>query len=299
MELRHLRYFVTVAEELHFGRAAKRLNMSQPPLSQQIRQLEDELGVTLFERTSRSVELTRAGEAFRDDAYRVLSELDKAVRHARDIEAGEEGRLRIGAVSRAYMTDYPLALKAFREAYPRIALDLGEYSTSRQLRMLREGELDVGCVGVVDKPCSAFESMLLDGRQEALMVTLPDGHRLARRDSLFFKDLDGEAMITFPRCQHPECYDVLFNAFRDAGVEPRVVQETEQLETELALVASGLGFAVHFSSAPLVARRGVVFVPLDENLPSPTLWVVWRKDEKNPAVHKFIEVVRARVEAGE
>lgn len=296
MELRHLRYFLSVAEELHFGRAAKRLNMSQPPLSQQIRQLEEEMGVTLFERTSRSVILTKAGEAFRDDVQQIFMDLDNAGRRARRIEEGEEGVLRIGAVSRSYMSNYPLAVKAFRTAYPKVRLLLKEHSTSSQIRLLNEGKLDVGCISVVDKPCSAFNSHLIAGQQESLMVALPEGHFLAQRKRISLKELDGEPMIMFPRRQHPECYDVLINAFRDVGVQPNIIQETERIQAEFALVASGLGFSIHFSSLPVSQREGVVMVPVKERLPSPTLWVVWRKDERNLSVHHFIDEVRKFME---
>ncbi|UIJ36866.1 LysR substrate-binding domain-containing protein [Desulfobaculum bizertense] len=292
MELRHIRYFLMVAEELHFGRAAKRLNMSQPPLSQQIRQLEDELGVALFERTSRSVRLTDAGRAYQEDARRLLLEFKVAARRARNIQNGIEGTLRISAVARAFASGYPLAVKEFRSLYPHVSLTLKEMGSFWQLSALRKNRLDIACVGFFGDPPDGFEHMLLDGRELETLVMLPEDHRLAQRDVITLQDLDGEPMIGFPQEQHPELNAVLWNAFHAAGVEPVLVQDADRLQTELALVACGLGFSIRFSLPSYLRPRGIVFRNLSPRLPSPKLWVAWRKKEKNPVVHRFLDVLK-------
>ncbi|MFK4766329.1 LysR substrate-binding domain-containing protein [Desulfobaculum sp. SPO524] len=292
MEHRHLRYFLAVAEELHFGRAAKRLNMSQPPLSQQIRQLEEELGVELFTRTSRQVELTRAGEVFQAEVVEILSSVERAVQRVRSVGAGKEGELRLGAVVRMYLTPIPLALRKYHDEFPRVSLHLKDCSTAKQLRLMREKRLDIGCVSYVPEGDTLFESTPLNKGCVRQSVVLPEGHPLAARDEVSLQDLDGEPMVMFPRCQHPQWHDAIHDAMHSAGVEMNVVQVVERVQTGLALVASGLGYTIHYRPLPFGDTPGIVVRPLREHLPSPSLSLVWRCDEKDPLVLRFVDIVR-------
>ena len=192
MELRHLRYFIAVAEELHFRRAAERLHMSQPPLSQQIRQLEEEVGAVLLLRNQRKVELTAAGAAFLVRAREILDAVEDAARQARRVQRGEVGRLAVGFVGSAMYSFVPELLRAFREDKPDVGLRLHELGTTEQLRQLEDGRLDVGFVRLRgSRPGLAFESVL----DEEVVVALPDVHPLSQRPLLRLADLEGESLV--------------------------------------------------------------------------------------------------------
>lgn len=296
MKLQHLHYFIAVAEELHFGRAAKRLNMSQPPLSQQVRLLEEELGVKLLERSTRRVVLTPAGVAFRDDLWQVLAGLDRAVRRVRDIEAGEEGRLSVGYIARVHATEYPHIVKTFRSRFPRVKLVFREEFSFEQLRMLQMGKLDIGCVKLMERPPAEFECLQLAERDMNLIVALSEEHPLAAKETVSLKDLAGEPMIAMPRRLHPEYYDALINAFRGVGVEPVIAQEAERALMELELVASGIGFGIRFAGYPVVQHEGVVFRPVLEESRGLQPWFVWSKDNQRPEVLNFLDVIHEHLE---
>src|SRR5262245_26825869 len=192
MELRHLRYFVVVAEELHFRRAAERLHMSQPPLSQQIRALEAEVGATLLLRNQRKVELTAAGAAFLERAREILAAVEDAALEARRVQRGEVGRLAIGFVGSAMYSFVPDLLRAFRERYPDIQLRLQELGTSEQLRQLENGRLDVGFMRTPStRPELRAETVL----EERVVAALPDAHPLAARARLRLTDLEGQPLV--------------------------------------------------------------------------------------------------------
>lgn len=290
MELRHLHYFIAVAEELHFGNAAKRLHMSQPPLSQQVRQLEEELGVSLFSRTSRSVALTPEGAAFLEDARDILQRTELAVKRVQAVAKGEEGLLRVGFMGYALMTGYPQAIREFRQRYPKVRLELWEFSTAHQLRMIAADDLDVGLISCVRGVPMKLDSLLF--RKEPFMLCIPEGHPLAELEAVPLARLAGVPLILFPRKAHPMLYDALIASFRDAGVVADVVQSVARIETGKALVAAGLGCSIHPASVSAAKRPGVVYRPLIGDMPSPELRVVWKKDNLSAALSLFLEEVR-------
>lgn len=290
MELRHLRYFITVAEELHFGRAAKRLHMSQPPLSQQIRQLEEELGVLLFIRTNRRVQLTPEGTIFLEDARDILARTELAARRVRAVANGEEGCLRVGFMGYAFMTGYPQALREFRQRYPKVVLEVWEFSTARQIHMLEAGELDVGLISCLDGVPDFLDSLIF--RKEPFMLCLPEGHALAVMDTVPLECLEGVPLILFPRTAQPSLHDALLDSFRKVGVVPDIVQNVTRIETGKALVAAGLGCSIHPASVSRAVRPGVVYRSLVGTLPTPELRIVWHRDATSHALTRFLEEVR-------
>lgn len=289
MELRHLRYYIAVAEELHFGRAAERLFMSQPPLSQQIRQLEEELETVLLERTSRSVSLTPAGESFLEDARRILAEVDEAAERARAVARGEEGRLHLGFMGHSLMSDFPLCIREFNRQYPRIRMELSENSTTGQLDALSKGDLDVGLISYLHQPLEGLES--LSFQREPFVLCMPEGHYLTHLKTVPVKRLDEVPLIMFPRESHPALYDALITGFHDLGISPRIVQDALRIETGRALVAAGMGLSIQPRSASRIQRPGVTYRPLEGPFPEPELRVVWKAGSKTPALKRFLEVV--------
>jgi DNA-binding transcriptional LysR family regulator len=287
MELRHLRYFVAVAEELHFRRAAARLHISQPPLSQQIRQLEAELDVKLLERSRRRVELTAAGEAFYARAREILDAVDDAARLARQVERGEVGRLSIGFVGSAMYSVLPDVLRAFRARREEVSLRLRELTSAAQLDQLESGRIDVGFVRP-DQPRSgiAVETIL----RERIVAALPESHRLASRDRLALHELAGQPMVMLSRTGSPGVRDALETATDRLGGEGQLVQEVTEMQTVIGLVAGGVGFSLVPESVQSLAREGVVYRPLTDG-PSIELALAWRAGDRSPVLAAFREVV--------
>ena len=242
MELRQLRYFVAVAEELHFRRAAERLHMSQPPLSQQIRALEDELGFELLIRTRLRVELTPAGAAFLRDARALLGELEGAVATARRIDAGQTGRLRIGFVGSALLSIVPGTVERFRASRPGVAIELRERSTVDQLRAVAAGVVDVGLVRppIEDGVCLRAETVL----RERTVAALPAAHPLATLTRVPLRRLAAEPHVLFPRDQAPGFHDLLIGSLAGTGAGPRVIQYAPEMLTIIGLVAAGTGVSL-------------------------------------------------------
>ncbi len=297
MELRHLRYFIAVAEELHFGRAAQRLYIAQPPLSQQIQQLERELGFALFHRTNRRVSLTPAGQAFLDEARATISHLEEAVRSSRRVARGEVGWLGIGFVGTAIYRLLPAALSAYRRRYPEVDLVLRELVSARQAQALRDRRIHVGLArppvieeGLVGEP-------LLE---EPLLAALPALHPLAARTQIPLPALAEEPFILFPRNPKPSYADFLISACEEAGFRPHVAQEAAEIHTAIALVAAGLGVTLVPASARSVHWEGMVYRPLAEPAPRTTLAAVYRRDDTSPVLESFLEVLRqvSRQETG-
>ena len=288
MELRHLRYFIAVAEELHFGRAAERLHMSQPPLSQQIRQLEDELGFALFHRTKRTVKLTVAGEQFLVSTRQIFEQLNRAIENGRLHDRGETGQLAIGFVSSAAYNVLPELLQRFRERYPLVELLLREMATRQQLSALAEGRIDVAILRPpIDMPGLEWTLLL----EEALVVALSDEHPLAHRPQISIVDLRSETFISFPRQLAPGLFDCAIQLCQQADFSPNIVQETTQLQTIVSLVAAGMGIAIVPSSIQNLQRRGVVYRHLDEATPLAEMAIAWRVGETLPVVRNFLKEV--------
>ncbi|MBX2864781.1 MAG: LysR family transcriptional regulator [Leptolyngbyaceae cyanobacterium MAG.088] len=286
MELRHIRYFLAVAEELHFGRAAKRLKMAQPPLSQQIKQLETELGVQLFSRTRRNVSLTAAGQVLKQEAHQLLQQLEQAVSKTQQASRGEVGRLEIAFVSSAMYSLLPDYLKQFREQYPHIDLVLHELSTQEQIQRLLDNRLDLGFMRPpVDQKILHAQSVL----QESLVAALPLNHKLSSKKHISIKELQGELFILFPRTMATRLYDQIVSLCHQGGFSPNVVQQATQMQTILSLVTAELGVAIVPASLRNLKRQGVCFLPFTETTPQAEVCMVWRQDQSLPVVETFVD----------
>lgn len=289
MELRHLRYFVAVAEELHFGRAAEKLHIAQPPLSQQIRRLEEELGVRLFERTRRRVQLTHAGHAFLEQARQTLAQAAQAVRVARKADQGEVGQLAVGFVDSAVYHALPPVLREFRERFPQVELVLRELGAADQFQLLRDGRLHAGFVrSGIDDP-ALTQKMLFD---EPLMAALPRTHPLARREGVCLRDLAADPFVIFPRALGAGFYDQIVSLCRKAGFSPRVVQEANEMQTIVSLVAAGIGVAVVPASIRNLRMEGVVYLHIRKPSARTAMTLAWRRDDSSPVLKAFLQVVR-------
>jgi len=287
MELRHLRYFVTVAEEKHFRRAAARLRIAQPALSRQVQALETELGFALLERTRRGVELTPAGTVFLDHAHRVFEALDLAVHEAKRASDGESGRISVGYLSSLAYTGLTELLRAYRARFPAVEVVLRQLPPAKQVEALRDGRIDVGFVrGPLDEPQLASECL----RREPLVVALPEGHPLARRARVPLRLLAQEPFVVFPRHRGPAFFDLLMALCRGAGFTPHIVQEAPHQDI-VSLVVAGFGVAIVPESVREMKRDGVVLRPLEE--PKFTeLLVAWNARNDSRVLREFLEVVR-------
>ena len=299
MELRHLRYFVTVAEELHFGRAAERLGISQPPLSQQIQALEDELGLRLFERTNRRVALSEAGQLFLPEARAVLARLEQALAVAARARCGELGELKVGFTSSAPFTStIPRAILAFRDACPQVHLDLRELSSRGVAEAVADGQLQVGML----RPLAELPANLevLELFAEPLVAFLPSGHALASGGAanLALAELAGEPFVFFPRTFGTGLYDQLLRLALGAGFTPRIVQEANEAMTLIGLVATGLGVTVLPASFSRMRIDGVASRPLADPGASTAVWLVRRQGEAAPLVGRFVELLQREAQPG-
>ncbi|HCI2742592.1 TPA: LysR family transcriptional regulator [Pseudomonas aeruginosa] len=291
MELRHLRYFIAVAEELHFGRAAERLGISQPPLSQQIQALEEEIGARLFERTNRRVELTDAGRLFLDESRQVLAQVDKAVLLARRAHLGELGELKIGFTSSAPFTStIPSSIHAFRKAYPDVHLDLQEMSSRQVLKALLEESLQVGVIRPLALPDAVHWVELF---REPLVPVLRADHPLAAgsEDGLAIAALAEEPFVFFPRSYGTGLYDQVIALTRQAGFSPRIAQEASEAMTIIGLVSAGLGVSILPASFRRTRVDGVVYRTLSDPEATTAVWLVRRQNEGSPLALSFIDLV--------
>ena len=289
MELRHLRYFIKVTEELHFGRAAEKLGIAQPPLSQQIKALEEEIGVLLLSRTRRHVELTAAGTVFAHEARKILADADRAVYIAQRAARGEIGQLEIGFVSGAVYGKVPSVFRLMRARYPEISLVLRDLNTEEQVEAIQEHRLDVG---LIRTPVVIPNSLAIQViAQEPLVIVLPQAHRLARRRKIALEELANEPFLQVPRQVAPGFYDQFVSICRQAGFFPQIVQEARTTQTIVSLVAVGMGISVVPASIRSLQRTGVVYRLL-EPTSTTELAVIWRPDKENPALLRFLETTR-------
>ena len=294
MELRHLRYFIAVAEEGHVTRAAERLGMQQPPLSQQIRALERELDVQLFRRRPRGVELTDAGSVLLAEARAVLSHIDHACAAAKRTARGEQGRIAVGFTSSAPFHPFvPRVIRAYREAFPLVALTLEEGGTMELVDDLRDERIDVAFVrtAIADQEGLVVSPLL----KEAMVLALPRAHRLARRTgkAVSLKALAEETFIIYRRHNGPGLHDAILSACNAAGFSPRVGQEAPRIVSTLNLVAAGLGISLVPESLRRMRMDGVVFRPIGGAAqPTAPLYLASRRGETSAAVRRFLELVK-------
>ena len=297
-DLWQLRYFMAVAEHLHFSRAAAALHISQPPLSRAIRALEERLGVLLFARSRRRVELTPEGARLLGESRRLIGQLERSVQEVRGMARGEEGRLRIGFVSLADYGVLPALLKAFKSARPGIALALREMLSPEQAAMLAAGELDFGLLLPPVSGAEDLEHIVV--QRERFVAALPARHRLASaKGRLAVSALAGEPFVMVPRDIAPGLYDIVTGLAARAGISFNVAQEAIQMQTVVSLVSSGLGAAIVPGSIANLGRRGVVYRELADPHPKLDLWLAWPRNQAGAAglgtaARDFLALARRR-----
>jgi DNA-binding transcriptional LysR family regulator len=318
-DLRQLRYFVTVAEEKHFGRAAARLSMTQPPLSQAIRALEETLGVELFARTKRSVELTRVGADLLPEVQRLLAGAEGLRPLAQSLARGEAGVLSLAFVSTADYGLLPRLLREFGARYPRVRLELTEATSDVQVDELVAGRIDAGLVIAPLPSRHAMQLSWLPIEREPLVIAMSTemaarvahggAHAAAATDSagephaewldapVSLREVADAPLVIFPRRLAPGFYDIIMDCYGVAGLAPRIGQEAIQMQTIVSLVSAGMGVALVPQSLRNLRRTGVVYRPLSGSVPAIETGLAWRTDEVSPVLAGFIDIVRAHAAA--
>jgi DNA-binding transcriptional LysR family regulator len=272
IELRHLRYFIAVAEELHFGRAAERLRISQPPLSQQIQALELQIGARLLLRNNRNVSLTPAGETFLRNAYQVLSQVEDAAAQAARIHRGEIGQLTLGFTSSSpFIGAVSRSLKHFRQLHPHVHLQMAEINSRQQIEPLLDGKLDLGIMRNTRLPDGLDYRLLLD---EPLVAVLPEDHPLAKHAELEVQALADQPFVFFSREVGTALYDEILSLLASAGITPYITQEVGEAMTIVGLVSTGLGVSILPASFMRINVDGVKYVPLTEPEFISQVWLV-------------------------
>jgi DNA-binding transcriptional LysR family regulator len=285
MELRHIRSFLSIAETLHFGRTAELIHISQPALSLQIRALEEEVGVRLFERNRRKTTLTAAGAAFRDDAAAALSQLEQAIRRARLAADGKLGLLRIGFTSTAGSEILPGIVRQFRELNPEVEFSLRQYLTAEQVQMLETGLLDVGFLRLPIGEHSALDVVTV--HREPFVVVVPSSHKLAKRKRVRLREVSGETFVMYERAYTPGLYDLILGMLRDAGIVPNVSQAAADLSTVISLVDAHMGIAIASLSAVKNSAASVVVCDIVDKIPMSEIGMAVRKGTRAPLVDNF------------
>lgn len=290
LELRHLRYFIAVAEELHFGRAARRLGISQPPLSLQIQRLEAELGVKLFERTNRRVELTPGGKALLAEGRHVLTDFDKATDAARRAARGETGSLTVAFAASVMFLSLPRIIRRFRAQFPSVRLELRELPTGSQIVALRNNELDIG---FLREPPTDADLTTETVMREELLLALSKRHVLASRKRLRLADVANEDFVLFPRDLAPGLHAHVLAVCAESGVHPRIVQTSRELYTTVSLVEAGLGVTIIPASVRQMGWRGVRYYPIRSPSAVTRIDAAWRSDNASPILPAFLEIARS------
>lgn len=297
MEFRHLRYFVAVAEELSFTRAAAVLHVAQSAVSAQIRLLEDSVGVTLLERSSRHVELTGAGRSFLQGAKKLIFDLEELTRQTRRIGRAETGHLAIGFIGAQSHEWMPIVLRRFRQKYPDVELILTEMVPSMQLEALSTHRLDLGVVGAIDGKSPSGLHVECIAEEEPL-VGVPSDHALANLPFVRLVQLKGEGFILTSRENAPSYRSWLARLCHRAGFTPRVVQEVDRARTAVQYVAAGFGISIFGEHICRQPAPGVKFLPLRPAAEKIRYGVAWRKEPSEPLVQRFIEYTKEQLGAG-
>jgi DNA-binding transcriptional LysR family regulator len=288
MELRHLRYFVAVAEELHFGHAAERLHIVQPALSKQINSLERELGILLLVRTNRSVRLTEAGAVLLEDARQVLAQVNSAVERATLASKGEIGMLNIGFIPPILYERLPSIVRRYRELCPAARVNLREMGNAAAITAVVNGENHLGFVRLPLEPHPELACLpILD---EPVVLALPASHRLAAQSTIPMADLADENLVMIPRSREPELYDFYISLCAAAGFSAKVEHEADRTHVGMGLVAAGLGIAFASASTSLASYPGVVFRSIAEPAPRMSLGMIWRTTAIPPVLSTFIRL---------
>jgi len=282
IELRHLRYFIAVAEELHFSRAAQRLNISQPPLSQQIQILEQQVGARLLARTNRSVQLTPAGQQFLIDARQILLNVSQAVDKAARLHNGDEGELRIGFTSSApFIKRVSDALFTFRQRYPQVHIQMQEINTRQQLEPLNEGRLDLGVMRNTPLPDTLDHHLIL---REPLYALMHRAHPLAQQQTVSVQALANEPFVFFDPQVGTALYSEILGLLQRYQIQPYITQEAGEAMTIIGLVSTGLGVSILPASFKRVRLADVVWIPIEENDALSEVWLVWSRQRERSAL---------------
>jgi DNA-binding transcriptional LysR family regulator len=293
MDLRQIRQFITVAEELHFGRAAERLNMTQPPLSMSIRKLEETLGVPLFHRTKKSVSLTAAGTIWLVHARRLLAEAERLPTIAQRAARGELGQLRLAFVSIASYTLLPDLVCRFRAAFPEVRVELREVTSDLQFDALAKGEIDAG---IIIRPAEDFRPSLSHRPlpSEPLVAVVPESWNPAsakRKQSVAFEKIADAPLIFFPRQVAPAYYDIVADYYAAHGRSLQTYQEAIQMQTIIGLVAAGLGISLVPRSMTAMNRKGARYLSLEGTAPQIDVCMIWKDGEDQPALRSFLALL--------
>ncbi|MDO9194607.1 MAG: LysR family transcriptional regulator [Undibacterium sp.] len=293
IELRQLRYFLAVAEEMHFGRAAKKLHMTQPPLSQAIQILEANLGAPLFTRSTRSIALTSAGLALIPEASRLLAQADSLPRLVQRAASGETGHLSLAFVSIADYSVLPPYLRQFRQHHHEVSIELREATSDLQLSLLENSEIDAGLLipPIPDKLSEILEYQKV--LSEPLILALPEAYTKRKNPGslITYKDLP---LIIFPRKIAPALYDTIFACFREAGITPEISQEAIQMQTIIGLVSAGMGIALVPQSVSNLKRPGVVYQVLPELNATVEIGIAWRRENTSPVLKTFLALLQIK-----
>ncbi|MEJ7805771.1 MAG: LysR family transcriptional regulator [Telluria sp.] len=293
MELRHLRYFIAVAEELHFTRAAERLHIGQPPLSHAIQMLEADVGALLFERTKRKVRMTEAGKLFLDDARRILALSEQAGETARRAHRGEAGELRIGFTFSTPLTPlFATVINRYRRQFPAVSLTLHEMATQGQVEALQQRRLDLGFVRPPEGT-NADGVTLSTLREDRLVVVLPRAMALARQKEIHMAQLKEHSFVMYPANAGTGIYPQIFRLCRAAGFAPRIGQVAGEASTIIGLVAAGCGVSVLPASFDRIRMDGVCYRQIADQGASTRLLLAHRDDERSPLVAAFVALARA------
>jgi DNA-binding transcriptional LysR family regulator len=288
IELRHLRYFLAVAEALHFSKAAARLGMSQPPLSQQIRSLERMLGYPLFERTTRGVRLTKVGQYFRERARNTVAKMQVDVEMARRLGSGQEGTLTVGFSGSVMLTTLPKAIERYRRLYPKVELRLREMVTAEQTPSLLDGTLDLGFLRDGEPTAGLTMSAIL---RERFIAVLPARHELASRSTIRPRDLRSDPFVFFARRMGPLAFDRTVACCEAEGFRPHIAQEAPQWPTVVRLVAAGTGVSLAPSCVSNFAMPGVAYKKVRSSHWT-SIDIALKNGLDNPAAQAFLEIVR-------
>lgn len=290
MEFRQLRYFLAVAEHLHFTVAAERLGIAQPPLSQQIIKLEREIGTKLFIRHPRRVELTEAGAIFKERAQRVLEEANDALEHVKMAARGESGHLSIGfAGSTVFHPTVARLLRRFREDYPGVKIRTEESNAAALVGKLADAQVDCAMIRL---PLDCGDAVVTTLVQEKMIAVLPHGHALGRRRGIDLKQLAGDPFILYPRAIGPELYDAIISACHTAGFSPKIEMESPQISSGVNMVAAGFGVAIIPESIGQFRAEGVTYQDIRNKDLGTAIALITRPREKSVTVNNFRELVR-------
>ena len=292
IELRQLRYFVAVAEELHVGRAALRLNMTQPPLSQSIQGLEALLGAKLFIRQKRGITLSEAGHALLPEARRLIKECQALPELVKSAALGETGTLSLAFISTADYGLLPPVLREFRKNYPKVQLSLREATSDVQLEALRLGQIDLGLLipPVPDKLSNILNYQTIMS-EPLILAAASDAPWLKNRKHVSLTATQGQPLIIFPRAIAPAFYDAILGCFQQVGITPEIGQEAIQMQTIIGLVSAGMGIALVPQSVSNLKRPGVLYCGLTQATPQVETGIAWRKDNHSPVLQAFIALL--------